>query len=242
PGQPSGSAAGPGTPTGTATGLGAASGGPSAGPGGTATVPADLPRATTSGRPLSDAAASPTTVVAPEGGGQVPTYRGPSTGGQFGGSGSPVPSGTAVDVYCGLYAQQVNATGSPSRLWVYTDEGWIPAGYVQTGQTPPSAAPACAGTVSSPKVGSGSTSPATGPFPIVQNATVLSIVGGVVNSLTEALLGAEPSRRLVNGDLVTLLCHSVDADGVTWDQLAGGGWVEHRYVYSGTSGSPAPRC
>ncbi|WP_131803877.1 serine/threonine-protein kinase [Pseudofrankia sp. BMG5.36] len=215
-----------------------ATAGPSAGPAATT-----LPRATTSGRPLDEAAASRTTVLGADGA-AVPAYRGPSTGGLFGGQRGTVPSGSPVDVYCGLYAQQVSGTTSTSRLWVYTDSGWIPAGYIQTGSAEPVSPPACVGTVSSPKLGSGAPQPDTGPFPLTQEVSVLGVVGQLVSGLTGALLGqADPVGRLLGGDLVVLRCQARAADtGEVWDQLVSGGWIQHAYVYSGTSGSPAPAC
>jgi hypothetical protein len=174
----------------------------------------------------------------------VPAYRGPSTGGLFGGQRGSVPSGSPVDVYCGLYTQQVNAPDGASRLWVYTDSGWIPAGYIQTGSSEPVSPPACVGTVSSPKLGSATPQPDTGPFPLTQDVSVLGVVTQAVSTLTGALLGeADPIGRLLSGDLVVLRCQARAADtGEIWDQLSTGGWIQHAYVYSGTSSSPAPAC
>ncbi|WP_131803661.1 MULTISPECIES: serine/threonine-protein kinase [Pseudofrankia] len=256
-----GAGTGPGAGTGTGAGGGAGdpSGGPSAsaGPGVTGSASplpgeagpsggppaATLPRATTTGRPLDEAAASRTTVQG-DGGAAVAAYRGPSTGGLFGGQRGTVPNGSPVDIYCGLYAQQVSGTTSTSRLWVYTDSGWIPAGYIQSGSSEPLSPPACVGTVSSPKLGSNPPRSDTGPFPLTQEVSVLGVVGQVVSGLTGALLGqADPIGRLLSGDLVVLRCQARAADtGEIWDQLTSGGWIQHAYVYSGTSGSPAPAC
>jgi hypothetical protein len=244
--------AGSGASAGGAPGLGlgqaAASGaaapgtgspGPTASASGAATPPLAQPSAT--GRPIS--AASPArTVVRNPSGGPVTVYYGPTTAGLFGGARGSVADGTPVDVYCGVYAQQVNADGTPSRLWFYTDSGWVPAGYVETGSSAPTGLPACLGTVNSPKLGSGAPSPSTGPFPLTQTTSVLSLVRGVVGSLTNALLGVDPVGRLLGGSFVALRCHQADANNNVWDQLDSGGWVQHVYVYSGTDGSPAPTC
>jgi len=174
----------------------------------------------------------------------VPTYRGPTTGGLFGGQRGTVPSGSPAEVYCGLYAQQVSGSQGTSRLWVYTDSGWVPAGYIDSGSSEPVSPPACVGTVSSPRLGSGSPRPDTGPFPVTQDVPVLGAVVQPVSTLTGALLGeADPVGKLLGGDLVVLRCQARAADtGEVWDQLSSGGWIQHSYVYSGTSGSPAPAC
>lgn len=211
----------------------------SASPSGQATAP--LPEATTTGRPI-DAAPAARTVVINSGGGPVTVYYGPTTLSLFGGASGTVASGTPVDVYCGVYAQQVTAGDTTTRLWVYTSSGWIPAGYIQSGTAPPSSAPACVGTVSRPQLGSSQPRSDTGPFPVTKTVAILQIVGGVVGALTNALLGADPVGQLVGGSLVMLRCQQTDGNNTVWDELVSGGWIQHSYVYSGTNGSPAPSC
>ncbi|OHV28445.1 hypothetical protein BCD49_38010 [Pseudofrankia sp. EUN1h] len=234
-----GASDGPGAPgaTGSAASL-AGTDGPAAG-----VDPATLPRAATTGRPLDETAASRTTVLGNDGA-AVLAYRGPSTGGLFGGQRGTVPNGSPVDIYCGLYAQQVSGTTSTSRLWVYTDSGWIPAGYIQTGSPAPVSPPACIATVGSPTPGSNAPQPDTGPFPLTQDVSILRVVGQSDSSLTSGRLrNAEPIGQLHGGDLVVLRCQArVKDTGEVWDQMASGGWIQHAYVYSGTSDSPAPAC
>ncbi|OHV63239.1 hypothetical protein BCD48_38430 [Pseudofrankia sp. BMG5.36] len=240
-----GASDGPGGPTASAAPGATGSASPLAGTAGPAAGvdPATLPRAATTGRPLDETAASRTTVLGNDGA-AIPAYRGPSTGGLFGGQLGTVPSGSPVDVYCGLYAQQVSGTTSTSRLWVYTGSGWIPAGYIQTGSAEPVSPPACVGTVSSPTLGSNAPQPDTGPFPLTQDVSILRVAGKADSSLTSGRLRkAEPIGQLHGGDLVVLRCQaSVKDTGEVWDQLTSGGWIQHTHVYSGTSGSPAPAC
>ncbi|MBL7492516.1 hypothetical protein I6A62_31450, partial [Frankia sp. AgW1.1] len=208
-------------------------------PSGQATAPLGQP--SSSGLPI-DAAPPARTTVVNSNGGPVTVYLGPTTLSLFGGASGTVPSGTPVDVYCGVYAQQVTAGNTTTRLWVYTSSGWIPAGYVQSGTSAPSGAPACVGSVSRPQLGSSAPRPDTGPFPVTKTVAVLQIVGGVVGALTNALLGADPVGQLVGGALVVLRCQQTDGNNTVWDQLLSGGWVQHSYIYSGTNGSPAPSC
>jgi hypothetical protein len=221
-----------------ATGTAEVSGVPTP-PSGQATAPLGQP--SSSGLPI-DAAPPARTVVVNSNGGPVTVYLGPTTLSLFGGASGTVPSGTPVDVYCGVYAQQVTAGNTTTRLWVYTSSGWIPAGYVQSGTSAPSGAPACVGSVSRPQLGSSAPRPDTGPFPVTKTVAVLQIVGGVVGALTKALLGADPVGQLVGGALVVLRCQQTDGNNTVWDQLLSGGWVQHSYIYSGTNGSPAPPC
>ncbi|WP_052711025.1 serine/threonine-protein kinase [Pseudofrankia sp. DC12] len=208
-------------------------------PSGPATAPLAQPSA--SGLP-ADAAPPPRTTIVSSNGGPVTVYLGPTTLSLFGGARGTVPSGTPVDVYCGVYAQQVTAGDTTTRLWLYTSSGWVPAGYVESGTSAPTGAPACVGTVSRPQLGSSAPRPDTGPFPVTQTVSILQIVGGVVGALTSALLGADPVGQLLGGSLVVLRCQQTDGNNTVWDQLLSGGWVQHSYIYSGTNGSPAPSC
>jgi len=238
---------------GAGAGAGASSG-PSAGPGpsdgavppGATLSPSDAATAaqvlpTATGRPI-DAAPPARTIVVSADDAPVTTYFGPTTLGLFGGARGTVPSGTPVQVYCGVYAQQVTVGNSTTRLWVYTSPGWVPAGYVESGSSAPGDAPSCLGTVSNPKLGSGPPRPDTGPFPLTQTVSVLQLAGGVVGMLTNALLAVDPVGQLVGGTFVVLRCQQADGNNTVWDQLVSGGWIQNSYVYSGTSGSPAPAC
>jgi eukaryotic-like serine/threonine-protein kinase len=221
-----------GAPTTQATGVPAAST--------PARAAAPLPRATTAGRALG--AGKAFTVISGSKA-AVPTYNGPATLAVFGGRRSSVATGGAVTLYCAVYGQAVTGRGATSRLWDYTNKGWINDVYVHTGTTS-AVVPACAGTITQPRLG-GVPKKVNGPFAVVASGSTLP-VRAVAGS------GATVIAQLRTGDLVTLSCFVTSStvkppSGLTtasneWDKIRGGGWVPDADVYTDTATSTAPAC
>jgi hypothetical protein len=210
----------------------------------------------TAGPPRTPGASSPAATGTPAvsgisapvvpAGAAVATWLGPSTSPSTYGRRGSVTGGTRVTVICTLYAQEVAAVDGRSRLWDYTSAGWLNDQYVDT-RSPSAVAPACAGNVYAPRVGTGAPRRDTGPFPVVDDG------GGVTVRARPG--GRQPAlRTLRDGDVVDTVCYQ-DGDLVPpptrvagahgssqWDRLAGGGWVPDANVNSSTSTSAAPPC
>ncbi len=184
------------------------------------------------------------TVVAPAGSASVPTWNGPSTDvGVFGVRGS-APVGTRLTLYCNVYGELVSAPKGTSRLWGYTNAGWLNDRFMLTGSTGPTV-PACTGNVREPATGDRAPSSSIGPYAIIAGEPGVSVRRSP--SPTEAVIGT-----LRHGDLVVISCH-VDSAEVApppgaaaasgrWDRLAAGGWLPEVRVYPVLPESPVPTC
>lgn len=110
--------------------------------------------------------------------------------------------------------------GGASRLWNYTDKGWIADEYVGTGTSEPTA-PACQGSVRAPVPASYLPDERRGPFP------VRTAAGNGVWAHSEVSPNSPAVRFLADGDLVRVKCWSLgpampDEGGpnTRWDMLS----------------------
>lgn len=184
------------------------------------------------------------TVVAPEGSVTVPAWNGPSTDASVFGRRGSVTAGTRLTLYCNVYGQFVSAPRGATRLWGYTNAGWLNDRFMITGSTDPTT-PACTGNVREPDTGDQAPRSDAGPYPVVAGQASVSVRQSAGSNATAI-------ATLNHGDLVAVTCHANSTDvapppGVAaasnqWDRLATGGWLPDVHVYSGLSESPVPPC
>jgi serine/threonine protein kinase len=186
----------------------------------------------------------------------VPTWSGPnddtSTDGSavFHPTGSLTP-GSTVSIICTVLGRPSSQyAGSPSRLWDYTSQGYVPDSALHPGGGNP-VAPTCAGTLAHTQAGSGPPSQEAGPYPLYNNR----IPVGVFDAPSTT---ANLQSQLEDGTYVHLVCSSpgspvlgpTDIYGksvgtsIHWDRIDSPvtGWVSDVFVDSASPEPVAPRC
>ena len=164
------------------------------------------------------------------------------------GPGTILATGAEVHLLCSAYGDTKSAAGVTSKLWDFTDRGWVPDVFVYTGTSSP-VTPACQGTVAQASAGSDRPSTTLGPYPLVP--------GRLGDVFEDHSLSAPLTASLPLGTFVHLHCYvrtgitvpaaaSIAFEGGNdeWDEIDAPvvGWVPDSWVASSSNGSVAPPC